>query len=337
MNLSVVIATWNRPGRLRRLLSQLCRQTLPAEEFEVVVVDDGSETPAAEALAGLEPAFALRIVRQRNAGAAAARHAGAVAAAGEILVLIDDDMQVAPDFLEQHLAVHRLAGRVVVLGRIGADAGLRELPLFERWHAHLLDRKADRIRSGELQARGNLLFTGNVSLRREDYLAAGGFDVTLGQSEDIELGMRLQKLGVAFQFSEAATSLHGSDHDSLARWRRRARRYGACDLRVGRKHPDLRDASPWRLLFDLHPLTRAFIRAALRAPAIGRMLAAMALALALLLDQLGLEQAAFAGMSVAYSLEYFRGVREEAGPRAFAELAEFADRFETRPGAAFGT
>ncbi|HYZ88619.1 MAG TPA: glycosyltransferase family 2 protein, partial [Myxococcales bacterium] len=256
--------------------------------------------------------------------------AGALAARAALLVMLDDDMQVAPDFLERHLAAHRGGGRVVVLGRIRSDATLDGVPLFERWHAHLLDRKAERILSGELPLRGSLLFTGNVSMRREDYFSVGGFDVTLGQSEDIELGMRLEKRGVAFRFCPAASSLHDGGQRSVTEWRERARRYGGCDLRISRKHPDLRDASPWRLLFDLHPVTCAAIRIALLFPAVGRFLAAILITLASLLDHAGLEGAAIAGVSVAYSIEYFRGVREAAASRTFEDLAQFARRFDAR-------
>jgi GT2 family glycosyltransferase len=331
MMLSVVISTYDRAPLLRRLLLQLDAQTLSTARFEVVVVDDGSTRPVADALGDLRPGYVLRWIRQGNAGAAAARHAGVLAARGELIVIVDDDMQVGCDFLEQHFRAHEVTERTVVLGRIRADPAVSSMPLFERWHARLLDRKADRIRAGELEVRGHLLFTGNVSLRREDYLAVGGFDASLGQSEDVDLGLRLEKAGATFLFCEAAWTMHGSDHTSLQKWRERARRYGSCDHRIGKKHPDLRHASPWRLAFELHPLTRPFVVAALLAPRAASALAGLALRTAALIGRLRLERCALAGTSFAYSMEYFRGVREAAGSRkqAFRELAGFAARFES--------
>lgn len=331
MRTSVVIPTFNRAPLLRRLLAQLCGQT--AREFEVCVVDDGSSPPAAEAIADLRLTYPLQLLRQDNAGAAAARHAGALAARGEVIVFIDDDMQIGPRFIEQHLAAHER--RSVVLGRIRADPGLSAMPLFERWHSRLLDRKAEAIRSGELPLNGNLLFTGNASLRRGDYLAVGGFDISLGQSEDVELGLRLEKSGVTFRFCEEAWTLHGSDHLSLGKWRSRAQRYGRCDRKVARKHPEMRHASPWRFAFDLKPLARPAVAAAVLAPqlagkAVGLGLRAMELA-----DRAGLQRLALAGTTLAYAVEYFRGVGEAAGSpaRALEELARFAARFEKNAGA----
>ena len=319
MRLSVVIATYNRPQLLQRLLAQLEQQTF--RDFEVIVVDDGSKPEAA-----VEGAKA-RVLRQANAGPAAARHAGVLAASGEIVVILDDDMQVGPDFLAAHERGHGGA-HSVVLGRIRADPDLARMPLFERWHAYLLDVKAEKIRAGKLKARGDLLFTGNASFDRADYLAVGGFDPSLAQSEDIELGMRLEKAGATFHFSEDAWTLHGSDHTSLRRWRDRARRYGACDLRIGRKHPDLPTSSPWRLLFELNPITRALVAVSIASPVIAGFLATLAIRAAMAFDWLGLERVAFAGTSLAYSMEYFRGVRYETGSIAGAirELWSFAAR-----------
>jgi serine acetyltransferase len=210
------------------------------------------------------------------------------------------------------------------------------MPLFERWHSALLDRKAESIRQGSLAVRGNLLFTGNASLRRDDYLAVGGFDASLGHSEDVELGLRLEKAGVAFVFSEKAFTLHGSDHTSLEKWRSRARRYGSFDHRIAAKHPDLRHASPWRFAFDLKPLLRPFVGASLLLPRAAAGCAGLAVRAADLADRSGLGRSALAATTLAYAIEYFCGVRAEAGSAAEAldELVRFAARFEKGAAAA---
>ena len=64
--ISVVIATHNRHDSLRRLLSDLAAQDLPATQFEVIVVDDGSKEPAAPKLVGLQVPPNLRIIRREQ-------------------------------------------------------------------------------------------------------------------------------------------------------------------------------------------------------------------------------------------------------------------------------
>src|SRR5689334_7590279 len=73
---SIVVPTYNRRAGLERLLLALAAQTLPAERFEVVVVDDGSDDGTAQLLATRATPYRLRAVNQANAGPAAARNVG---------------------------------------------------------------------------------------------------------------------------------------------------------------------------------------------------------------------------------------------------------------------
>ncbi|MBU8897253.1 glycosyltransferase family 2 protein [Corallococcus sp. H22C18031201] len=311
--LSVVVATYNRLSLMERLLGQLAQQTLPPGDFEVVVVDDGSATPVREPLEALSLPYALRVEVQANAGAAAARHRGVLAARGDVVLVTDDDMQVAPDFLERHLEQHPPGSRYVVLGRIRPDPGVGDMPLFERWYAYLNHRMAEELSVPGARARGNHLYTGNVSFRRADYVGVGGFDKSLGQSEDVELGVRLEKAGCTFRFASDAYVLHGSDHVSFEKWMRRANRYGMFDTHVSQKHPDVAQVNPWRLLFETNPLARPLLASAVVAPEATRKLTHAVMSAAKAADKLGLSKAAFAGTSVAYGMEYLRGARAQAG------------------------
>ena len=312
LRLSVVIATYNRPVLLSRLLGQLAGQTLAPEAFEVVVVDDGSREPVASLLATRTYPFALRVETQANAGAAAARHRGILAATGERLVLVDDDMQVRPDFLEAHLAAHPAGTRRAVLGGIQPPPEPGRMPVYERWHQRILEDFAARCRAGT-RPRGNEVYTGNLSLRRDDYLAAGGFDVSLGHSEDAELGLRLEEAGVEVTYRDEPATINGSDHASLARWRRRSELYGIFDSRIAAKHPRLAHASPWRFWPDLRRISRPILLGTALVPPLSRLVAAMVAGVSMGCAALGLERLALAGTTLAYGIDYYRGVRLEAG------------------------
>ena len=99
---------------------------------------------------------------------------------------------------------------------------------------------------------------------------------------------------------------------------RRAFEYGVWDLRISRKHPDVAAASPWRFLFRVSPLSRPLLLASVLVPTLARPLARVAARVALALDRWGWERVALAGATFVYGLEYFRGVRAEAGSRAAA-------------------
>lgn len=314
---SVVISTFNRLPLLQELLDALGKQTLGADRFEVVVVDDGSREPVEPVLSKRRDPFPLKLVTQANAGAAAARHAGLMKASGEVVVITDDDMLIPPEFLSEHLAAHE-AGHTLVLGQITADQTLEEKPLFERFHAEQLARFVARFREQPTAVRGVMVCTGNVSFRREDYLAVGGFDPTLNRSEDRELGVRLQKAGAKLYFAERARTTHRSDHTDLSVWLRRNYNYGVYDSRIHHKHPDRLDADPWHFFFLVNPLSRGLLLAAVASPPVGRLLSRAAYKAAETVDKARTLHPAFgrvaiAGATLTYGLEYFRGVREEAG------------------------
>lgn len=324
--ISVVIATYNRQDLLRRLLQQLDEQTIDPSRYEAVAVDDGSREDTRAALSGLRTRYVYRVERQENAGAAAARQRGVELASGRIIVFLDDDMQVSPDFLEQHLKLHEagVPGNTVVLGRLRPDAKLAEMPLFERFYARVMKAQNDELAEGK-PVRGHNIYTGNVSMPKALFLRAGGFDPEFRALEDEELGVRLEKAGATFAFANGAESVHGSDWTSMKKWMERAYRDGVYQTKLSKKHPDMPESSPWRFLPNLNPVSRPFMKLALRAPRAASVVANAAIRTAETFDKVGLEPVAIAGMTFVYGMQYYRGVRSEVGTASDArrEYDEF--------------
>jgi glycosyltransferase involved in cell wall biosynthesis len=125
MDLSVVIPTHNpHLGRLRATLAALRAQTLPPKHWETLLVDNASQSfPTPEQLADVAPSH-FRIVSAPELGLSAARRAGIAAASGAIIVFVDDDNVLAPDYLAQVLAIFADHSRLGL-------AGGRSLPSFE--------------------------------------------------------------------------------------------------------------------------------------------------------------------------------------------------------------
>jgi glycosyltransferase involved in cell wall biosynthesis len=97
---SIVIPTYDRPRQLAACLQSLSRLNYPRDRFEVIVVDDGSETPPEAVVASFCDHLDLMLLTQAHAGPAAARNTGAARAKGEFLAFTDDDCAPAADWLQ---------------------------------------------------------------------------------------------------------------------------------------------------------------------------------------------------------------------------------------------
>ena len=102
MKFSIVIPTYNRADELQRTLASLAQVTC-AETWEVVVADNNctDNTSAVVREAAVTLPVPLTYVSEKVPGRCAALNAGIAHASGDLIVTIDDDVRVAPDYLEQ--------------------------------------------------------------------------------------------------------------------------------------------------------------------------------------------------------------------------------------------
>lgn len=233
MEISVIIPTYNNRSVLQRTLEALVRQTFPADQYEIVIVDDGSTDGTAEMIERFHGSAAVRYVAQPNRGRAAARNTGVRAARGRILVFLDSDFWAVPDLLAEHHK-HYPPGK----SGIGVQGASRTHP--------------DAVTTPFMRARETCLevppgppgrvslfriSTRNLSLVRSDVLDAGGFDEAFGGYgwEDIELAWRLHARGVRFSYEPRATGDHYQIQD-LEGLRRKMRDGGRAAVYFWEKH-----------------------------------------------------------------------------------------------------
>ena len=105
MFFSVVIPTYNRKPILEKCLDALENQVLipEIEDFEIVLVDDGSTDGTKDWLNAKANAFPhVRLLEQEHGGPASGRNLGVDKAYGDVIVFIDSDLVVTCDFLINH-------------------------------------------------------------------------------------------------------------------------------------------------------------------------------------------------------------------------------------------
>jgi glycosyltransferase involved in cell wall biosynthesis len=108
-SLSAVIPVYNEPRWIGPVVDDLVTAVARAqfEDVELIIVDDGSDQPTQDALGSLRTPFPTRVLRQANSGRFAARRAGAEAATGDLVLLLDARVSITPDalaFVAAHLA-----------------------------------------------------------------------------------------------------------------------------------------------------------------------------------------------------------------------------------------
>jgi glycosyltransferase involved in cell wall biosynthesis len=120
--LTVILPAFQpHPGRLARTLAALSSQTLPAHQWQLIVVDNASQPPLTLDLSRFPGS---RFLAESRPGLSHARRSGVRASSGDILVFVDDDNVLAPDYLEKAL------GLLEAEPRLGALGG-KSLPEFE--------------------------------------------------------------------------------------------------------------------------------------------------------------------------------------------------------------
>ncbi|MFC2172743.1 glycosyltransferase family 2 protein [Acidobacteriota bacterium] len=214
--MSVQICTHNRKAILEKCLHALLQIDFPSEDYELILVDDGSTDGTGEMVKGIEAECRVTYLRQVNSGLAAARNLGIHHAGGEVILFMDDDTLAHPDLLKEHWASHQQHSGCVIMGRVHHIGDLEEA-------------RALRYKLADFST--SFFWTSNVSVRKSYLLEAGLFDEDFTEYgwEDLEFGHRLRDLGMVRKRNRQAIVHHykppwrGTD---LPRLRRQAQASG---------------------------------------------------------------------------------------------------------------
>jgi len=205
IEISVVITTFNRLNEVRRVLQSLAQQTGEVPSFEVVLVDDGSDTGHEEVAQEFRNLLQLTLVTKENSGIASSRNLGLFISRGAVVLFQDDDDYLAPDFLENLSSAHRERSgeRDVILNATELDSALSNSYLM----LHSTSSRGGQLYAYDLFGDGEELtprefWGGRVSVKRRFLIECGVFDArfTWGY-EDTELGERLAAHGMRVYYA----------------------------------------------------------------------------------------------------------------------------------------
>lgn len=219
MYLSVVICSYNRGKYLPMVLDSLKVQDLTPQSYEIILVNNNS-TDDTDAIVRTyreaHPAFPLVYVIEYNQGISYARNRGVETAKGDVIVFVDDDETVDPDFLS---SIHRFFSQY-------EDAGISAgpvIPVYEtgkpKWLSHftmrLITGAYDKGSTIHLLGNKDYPGTGHACFRKALFTEYGTFDVALGRkgaslmgAEDKDFFLRLMNGGEKCYYLPSAKIYH---------------------------------------------------------------------------------------------------------------------------------
>lgn len=222
MIVSVVIPVFNAAASIADCLRALLAQSLPRAQYEVIVIDDGSRDESAAIVSTFE---GVRLIRQQNAGAPAARNAGIRAASGRWVAFTDADCIPSRNWLQRLVrAAEDASGTQRAFGAAGSLRGYAS----ETPAARFVDLSAGLDAERHLShPRFPFAPSANLMYRRDLLAAAGGFEERYVAYDACDLHQRLRSMsGLPFLFEPAALVLHRHRASWRAYWRQQ-RGYGA--------------------------------------------------------------------------------------------------------------
>jgi len=239
--IAVAVPSHERPVRLRWLLNALAEQTLPGEEWEVVVVHD-SAGPETEALLEAHPLARAGVLRHRRVAPTLAGPKRNIAwreARAPLVAFTDDDCRPPPDWLERALAAAESNPGAVVQGATRPDPD----------EAHLLAAAPHGV-SQEIDPPTPWGESCNIVYPRALLEALDGFEeaVALQSGEDTDLLARAREQGAPLAAAPEVLTWHAVDTPALPRRVRVTRRWGDGAF-VYRRHPAMRRHLTARVLW----------------------------------------------------------------------------------------
>jgi GT2 family glycosyltransferase len=249
---TIVVPAFNAAATIAECVSSLLALRYPREQYQVVVVDNGSTDATPRILDGFRDD--IRVLGETTRGASAARNCGIRNARGTLIAFTDADCAVEPDWLSALLTPLRDPRVGIVGGRILSRVNANRI---ERFGEFIFDQRR-AIEHEDLP----YVITANCASRREVLHEVGLFDETLLRGQDVDLAWRVLSLGYRLEYAPDAIVRHHNEH-TIWGLVHEGYVHGFHGLRLTAKHAMLRPHAVHsrtnirsRLLGDLRALAR---------------------------------------------------------------------------------
>jgi GT2 family glycosyltransferase len=233
VDVSVIVPVYNGGDQIAKCVEALKRQKT-ALDYEIVVVDDGSDDGATDKLIGDN----VRVVKQARQGPAVARNLGAEQSRGDVILFTDADCEPLENWIEEMVRPFSDPGVSGVKGCYLSN----QRELLARFVQIEYERKYERMNKDRFI---DFIDTYSAAFLKRDFLAAGGYDPAFPfpSVEDQEFSFRMWAKGYKMVFNPSAKVYH-THARTLRHYVKKKFRIGYWKALVLRKHPEkiLRDS-----------------------------------------------------------------------------------------------
>lgn len=232
MNYSIIVPVYNRPDEVDELLDSLTRQAYA--DFEVIIVEDGSTLPCHEVCQKYTDRLNLRYYTKDNSGPGQTRNYGAERANGDYLIILDSDVVLPEGYLQ---AIDRELQAAPCDAFGGADAAHPSFTPVQKAISYSMTSffTTGGIRGGKKKMDRFYPRSYNMGIRREVYLALGGFS-KMRFGEDIDFSYRIIEAGHSSRLFPEAWVWHKRRTD-LKKFFRQVYNSGIARINLEKRHP----------------------------------------------------------------------------------------------------
>ncbi len=241
LQFSIIIPVYNRPQEMEELLLSLTKQTYK-EDFEVVVVEDGSSYSCKEIIDTFINTLNITYLFKKNTGAGQSRNYGMRHAMGNYFIILDSDV-LLPKFYLKNVSDRLENNFSDAFG--GADSAHHSFTSLQKAINYAMTSvlttggiRGKKKAIGKFQPRSF-----NMGLSKVAFEKTGGFsDMKYG--EDIDLTFRLWENGFETQFIETAYVYH-KRRSSLKQFYKQTYNFGTARPVLNKKHPNSKKLTYW--------------------------------------------------------------------------------------------
>ena len=226
---SIIIPAFNASHTIERCLSSLMRQSVKREDYEIIIVDDGSKDKTED----IVKQFPVKYLWQTNQGPASARNRGAKEAEGEIVLFTDADCVVQHNWVQEMVRLFDDPEVIAVKGAYKTS----QKSLVARFSQIEFEERFEMLKKVEAI---DMIDTYSAAYRKSTFLSLGGFDPSfpVANNEDTELSYRMSQAGYKMVFNPNAIVYHLNHPDSIIKYARSKFWRGYWRMVVYKRYPD---------------------------------------------------------------------------------------------------